>query len=198
MISSTTRAQERRLPNIRFRMRFPEEIGNPQASAQSGWSRERSTPRGMSAIRMNVQEEEEEEEAPNGDREDFVRDVSPFATANFDSADPRRCSKHLISSVISTDVTSGGCEGGGKGKGEEGGGASRKSRVSVAFCGPLPLAAFSTSSSFLPPFSRRLLIHVSIPGASRGFNDSRKTREGTTLSRRTLWASLRERNRARA
>jgi len=45
---------------------------NPEESALSGWFRGGSTPRGMSAIRINV------EEASNASREDFVRDVSPL------------------------------------------------------------------------------------------------------------------------
>lgn len=52
-------------------------FGSLEGSAPSGWFREGSTPaRGMSAIRISV---EEEEQAPNDYREDFVRDVSPFA-----------------------------------------------------------------------------------------------------------------------
>jgi len=47
---------------------------NPEESALSGWFRGGSTPRGMSAIRIKV------EEASSVSREDFVRDVSPLIT----------------------------------------------------------------------------------------------------------------------
>ncbi|XP_032682032.1 uncharacterized protein LOC116849215 [Odontomachus brunneus] len=62
-------------------MRAPQErtstFGNLEESALSGWFREGSTLRSMSAIRINV----EEEKTPNDDREDFVRDIETTAVA---------------------------------------------------------------------------------------------------------------------
>jgi len=115
---------------------------NPEESALSGWFRGGSTPRGMSAIRINV------EEASSASREDFVRDVSPLITLD-DAAAPYLAKARRAFLAAEDRIT-------------------RKSRVCSE---ALPLLLLSSSplfvgrrlsiSSFLPQFRRLLPLLIS-------------------------------------